>query len=183
MAGAAPVTPPRIIVTAAVIRREGERGHEFFVTRRQAGVHLGGYWEFPGGKCEPGEPLDRCLRREIREELDVDVAVGRELLACAHEYPERTVELRFFECVMNGEPKPMLGQEMRWVGIEELRALQFPPADDELIALVGRLSSRSRRRARTGAIRASDRAGRKLSAYRLRSVSTPDTLPRQVSPE
>lgn len=135
------MTPPRLIVTAAVVRRETERGHEFFVTRRHAGVHLEGYWEFPGGKCDPGEPLERCLEREIREELDVEVVVGRELLACAHDYPERTVELHFFDCAMTGEPQPMLGQEMRWVGIDELRALQFPPADDELIALVGHLFS------------------------------------------
>jgi 8-oxo-dGTP diphosphatase len=126
------MTVPRIIVTAAVIRREGE----FFVTRRHEGVHLEGYWEFPGGKCDPGEPLDQCLVREIREELDVNVRVGAELLACTHEYPERAVELHFFECVIEGEPRPMLGQQMRWVAQAELRDLQFPPADDALIALL-----------------------------------------------
>ena len=135
------MTPHRIVVTAAVIHRVMNDRHEFFVTRRHAGVHLEGYWEFPGGKCEAGERLEGCLEREIREELDVDVAVGRELLACAHDYPERTVELRFFECLMSGEPKPVLGQEMRWVGLEELRELQFPPADDELIVLIARLFS------------------------------------------
>ncbi|MEX2660714.1 MAG: NUDIX domain-containing protein, partial [Vicinamibacterales bacterium] len=101
--GAPPVTRPRIIVTAAVIRREGL----FFVTRRHEGVHLEGFWEFPGGKCDPDEPLERCLMREIREELDVDVRVGHELLSCAHEYPERVVELHFFDCEMDGEPRPM----------------------------------------------------------------------------
>jgi 8-oxo-dGTP diphosphatase len=125
---------PRIIVTAAVIRHGGS----YFVTRRHQGVHLEGYWEFPGGKCEPGEPLDQCLVREIREELDVQVLVGRELLACTHEYPERVVELHFFECRLEGEPRPMLGQEMRWVPQAELRSLQFPPADDELIELLER---------------------------------------------
>ena len=125
---------PRIIVTSAVIRDGGS----YFVTRRHQGVHLEGYWEFPGGKCEPGEPLDQCLVREIREELDVQVLVGRELLACTHEYPERVVELHFFECRLEGEPRPMLGQEMRWVPQAELRSLQFPPADDELIELLER---------------------------------------------
>ena len=123
---------PRIIVTAAVIRDGGS----YFVTRRHQGVHLEGYWEFPGGKCEPGEPLDLCLVREIREELDVSVVVGAELLSCTHEYPERVVELHFFDCRLEGEPRPMLGQEMRWVPQAELRSLQFPPADDELIALL-----------------------------------------------
>ena len=54
-----------IVVAAAVVERDGQ----FFVTRRQAGAHLEGYWEFPGGKCDPGEPLAACLIREIREEL------------------------------------------------------------------------------------------------------------------
>ena len=53
-----------------------------------------------------------------------------------HEYPERTVELHFFRCTTDGEPQPLLGQEMRWVARQELRALDFPPADDELIALL-----------------------------------------------
>ena len=69
------VTNQRLIVTAAVI----ERDDAFLVTRRLHGVHLEGYWEFPGGKCDPGESLDDCLRREIREELDADVIVGAEI--------------------------------------------------------------------------------------------------------
>ena len=122
----------RVIVTAAVIRR----GDEFFVTRRQRGVHLEGMWEFPGGKCDAGEALDACLRREIREELDTDARIGDELLVCAHTYPERTVELHFFSAELLGDPRPMLGQEMRWVPRGELRSLQFPAADDELIELL-----------------------------------------------
>lgn len=123
---------PRIIVTAAVIRRDGR----LFVTRRHAGVHLEGFWEFPGGKCETGESLEGCLAREILEELGVDVRVGAELLSCAHEYPARIVELHFFACELAGEPRPMLNQEMRWVPQAELRSLQFPPADDALIDLL-----------------------------------------------
>ena len=126
--------PPRIIVTAAVIRR----GDTFLVTRRQRGVHLEGYWEFPGGKCEDGESLAACLEREIREELDASIRPGREVLATEHSYPERVVELHFIECELAGEPRPMLGQEMRWVPQAELRSLQFPPADDELIELLER---------------------------------------------
>lgn len=125
---------PHIVVAAAVIRRDGA----FFVTRRHAGVHLEGYWEFPGGKCDEGEMLEACLVREIREELDVAVRVGAELLAVTHDYPERVVELRFFECEMEGTPRPMLGQEMRWVRREDLASLPFPPADTELLDLLGR---------------------------------------------
>ena len=127
--------PPRIIVTAAVIRR----GDAFLVTRRQRGVHLEGYWEFPGGKCEYGESLTACLAREIREELDASIQPGREVLATEHAYPERVVELHFIECALVGEPRPMLGQEMRWVARHDLRTLTFPPADDELIELLEHL--------------------------------------------
>ena len=132
---------PRLIVTAAVIRR----GDEFFVTRRQRGVHLEGFWEFPGGKCDQGESLEDCLRREIREELDADLLLGEELFACAHDYPERIVELHFFAAELAGVPKPVLGQEMRWVPRGELRSLQFPPADDELIDLLTGASGSRRR--------------------------------------
>ena len=125
----------RLVVTAAVIRR----GDAFLVTRRQRGVHLEGYWEFPGGKCEPGESLAACLEREIREELDVAVRAVREVLATEHAYPERTVELHFLECELLGEPTPVLGQEMRWVARADLRSLSFPPADDELIDLLEHL--------------------------------------------
>jgi 8-oxo-dGTP diphosphatase len=125
---------PHVVVAAAVICR----GDEYFVTRRQAGVHLEGYWEFPGGKCDAGETLEGCLAREIREELDAAVRVGSELLAVTHEYPERSVELRFFACELEGDPQPMLGQEMRWVRREDLASLPFPPADAELLELLGR---------------------------------------------
>jgi 8-oxo-dGTP pyrophosphatase MutT (NUDIX family) len=104
-----------IVVTAAVIERDGR----VLVTRRQRGVHLEGFWEFPGGKCDPGEPLDRCLARELREELDVDARIGLE---------------HFFACELLGEPRPLLGQDVQWVARGDLGDLQFPPADAELIA-------------------------------------------------
>jgi len=118
-----------IVVTAAVI----ERDDALLVTRRQAGVHLEGLWEFPGGKCDAGETLEACLARELREELDVEARIGEEMFATTHSYPERVVELHFFRCELKGEPRPMLGQEMRWVRREKLQALEFPPADEELI--------------------------------------------------
>ena len=121
-----------IVVAAAVI----ERDDRFLVTRRQTGVHLAGYWEFPGGKCHLGETHAACLARELREELGVDVTVGEELLATTHEYPERRVELHFLRCELLGDPAPQVGQEMRWVARDELSALQFPPADGELIRLL-----------------------------------------------
>jgi mutator protein MutT len=121
-----------IVVTAAVIEHEGR----YLVTRRQRGVHLEGYWEFPGGKCEPGESLRDCLRRELLEELGADTLVGGELLSVTHHYAEKSVELHFIACTLLGAPEPLLGQETRWVARADLASLQFPPADDELIALL-----------------------------------------------
>jgi mutator protein MutT len=119
-------------VTAAVVEREGA----FLLTRRLDGTHLAGHWEFPGGKVHAGETLQECLAREIREELDAEIAVGDEILATVHDYPERSIELRFFRCTLRSEPKPILGQEMRWVPLGELASIQLPPADDELVRLL-----------------------------------------------
>jgi mutator protein MutT len=118
-----------MVVAAAIIARDGE----WLVTRRQKGVHLEGFWEFPGGKCHPGESLQACLARELREELAVDSVVGSEVFATRHAYPEHTVELHFFECRLQGEPAPQVGQEMRWVSAAELRRMDFPPADTRLV--------------------------------------------------
>ena len=118
-----------IVVTAAVIEHDGR----LLVTRRPKGVHLEGYWEFPGGKCDAGESLAACLARELREELDVEARVGEEVFTTAHAYADRRVELHFFRCELRGQPRPLLGQEMRWVPRHELATLEFPPADDELI--------------------------------------------------
>ena len=121
-----------IVVTAAVV----ERGGSFLLTRRPGGVHLEGYWEFPGGKCDPDETLEACLLRELREELDVEAAIGKKLLSTTHIYPDRRVELHFFQVTLQGEPVPQLGQEMQWVQRTELQTLTLPPADDELVALL-----------------------------------------------
>jgi 8-oxo-dGTP diphosphatase len=125
-------TPEQIIVVAAVIERDGA----LLVTRRPPGVHLEGLWEFPGGKIDPAETHVDALRREIVEELDVDVAVRDLVLATSHAYPDRTVVLYFYNCDLQGTPRPLLGQEMRWVRREELADLAFPPADEELIAML-----------------------------------------------
>ena len=123
---------PTIVVAAAVIEQDGC----FLVTRRQPGLHLEGYWEFPGGKREPGETIAACVSRELREELAVDATVGAELLTMSHIYPDRIVELHFLACVLLSTPQPQLGQEMMWATREDLRRLTFPPADGELIDLL-----------------------------------------------
>ncbi|MBI3047548.1 MAG: (deoxy)nucleoside triphosphate pyrophosphohydrolase [Acidobacteria bacterium] len=117
------------VVVAAVI----EEDHHILVTRRQPGVHLAGMWEFPGGKIDPEESHSAALRRELREELGVDADVGELVYETTHAYPDVTVELYFYRCRLIGHPRPLLGQEMRWVPRAELPTLGFPPADKELI--------------------------------------------------
>jgi mutator protein MutT len=118
-----------VIVAAAIVERDGR----FLLTRRLKGTHLEGTWEFPGGKCDPGETLEACLARELHEELAVQARVHEALLVTRHSYPERAVELHFFLTSIQGDPAPQLGQEMRWASRDELATLTFPDADRELI--------------------------------------------------
>jgi mutator protein MutT len=118
-----------VVVVAAVVERDGA----FLLTLRPDGTHLAGHWEFPGGKVHPSETHAEALRREVHEELDALVHVGELVHAVTHAYPEKTVELFFYRCTISGEPKPMIGQEMRWVPKRELATLPFPDADRDLI--------------------------------------------------
>jgi mutator protein MutT len=123
-----------IVVVAAVIEREGS----FLLTLRPDGTHLAGHWEFPGGKVHESETHAEALRREIYEELDAVARVGDLVHTVTHAYPEKTVQLFFYRCELEGIAKPMIGQEMRWVAKTELAALPFPEADRDLITTLAR---------------------------------------------
>jgi mutator protein MutT len=117
-------------VAAAIICRDDQ----FLITRRPDHVHLPGLWEFPGGKIEPNESAESALARELKEEIDVEVAVADEYFSIQHDYPERSVQLRFFNCrIVAGEPQALHVSEFRWVKAEELQHYDFPEADRELI--------------------------------------------------
>src|SRR5512135_1678392 len=132
--------PPRppVVVTAAVVERDGR----LLVARRLEGSHMGGRWEFPGGKCESGESARACLLRELKEELGVTAVVRGEIYRTTYAYDDRLLDLRFFRCELLGEPRSLLGQEIRWVARRELRKLEFPPADRELVARLAKAISR-----------------------------------------
>jgi 8-oxo-dGTP diphosphatase len=124
-----------IIVVAAVIERDGR----LLVSRRLAGTHLAGRWEFPGGKCEPGETHEACLARELAEELGLlHPTVGHELIVTEHAYPDRRVRLHFRACTIEESPIGRLGQELRWVTPNELSGLDLPEADRDLVAKLQR---------------------------------------------
>jgi 8-oxo-dGTP diphosphatase len=121
--------PERIVVVAAVIERDGR----FLIARRLKGTHLAGYWEFPGGKVHDGETQEDALQREVSEELNTGISKVRKIFHTVHSYPERVVELHFYRGELTREPEPMLGQDIRWIARGEFAALEFPPADAELI--------------------------------------------------
>lgn len=111
------------------------RGNQLLITRRPEGTHLAGLWEFPGGKREPGETWEHCLVRELREELGVEVEVGRVFEEIRHVYPGKAVWLRFFVCrVLCGDPAPIGCAELTWVTKDQLRSFSFPAADAGLLS-------------------------------------------------
>jgi mutator protein MutT len=121
----------RIIeVSAGLIFREGR----LLIAQRHTGSHLGGLWEFPGGKREPSETFEQCLVRELREELGIEVLVGELLESLTHEYPERTVHLKFFRCRLQaGEPQAIGCAAFKWIDRAGLDAHEFPAADARLL--------------------------------------------------
>jgi mutator protein MutT len=123
-----------VVVVAAVIERDGK----FLLTLRLDGTHLAGHWELPGGKVHESETHTEALRREIFEELDAVARVGELIHTVTHAYPEKTVQLFFYKCDLDGEAKPMMGQEMRWVAKADLSSLPFPEADRDLITILMR---------------------------------------------
>ena len=121
-------------VVAAVIERDGL----ILIARRPAASHLGGLWEFPGGKRDVGERPEAALAREIREELGAAATVGPLLETVDWTYPEKRVRLSFFRCEIAGEPRPLEGQEILWVRPADLGRYRFPPADATLLERLGR---------------------------------------------
>jgi mutator protein MutT len=118
-------------VAAGLICREGK----LLIARRRLDAHLGGLWEFPGGKREPGESFEACLQRELLEELGIEVVVGPPEKEVVHEYPDKTVRIVFLRCAwLRHEPQPLQCAEVRWVTTPELGNYEFPPADAELLA-------------------------------------------------
>jgi mutator protein MutT len=106
------------------------RDSKLLITERYADAHLGGLWEFPGGKREPEESFEECLVRELREELGIEVSVGEMIESLTHAYPEKTVHLRFFRCQWKQHEPQLLGcAAFEWVSSADLKNYDFPAAD------------------------------------------------------
>ncbi|MGQ9682492.1 MAG: A/G-specific adenine glycosylase [Anaerolineae bacterium] len=127
---------PHYDVAAAVIRHDDGR---LLIAQRPEDGLLGGLWEFPGGKCEPGEALENCARREIREELALDVEVGKHLVSVPHSYTHFSITLHAYLCrPVGGEPCAIGCRAWRWVRPEELDGYAFSAADRKVIAALRR---------------------------------------------
>ena len=119
-----------IEVAAALVFRAGK----LLITQRHSHAHLGGLWEFPGGKREPDEPFEECLKRELREELGIEVEVGQLFESVTHEYEDRLVHLQFFCCRWSrNEPQLLDCADFRWIEGHQLGNYAFPPADARLV--------------------------------------------------
>ena len=141
---------PHLHVTAGLVWQD----RKLLITKRPQGSHLAGYWEFPGGKQEPGESLEACLEREFQEELDMTVKAVRELVQVSHDYETKSITLHLFHCDwLKGTPTPLGCDELRWVKPEELADYQLPPPDLQLLPLILNLARDARKKScvtRTG---------------------------------
>jgi A/G-specific adenine glycosylase len=123
---------PHFDVTAGVIWGKG--GH-FLIAQRPLDGMLGGLWEFPGGKREPGETLPECLQREIREELGIEIEVGGGLATIKHAYTHFKITLYAFQCQhIGGEPQAVECADWAWVTLGDLDDYAFAATDQQIIA-------------------------------------------------
>jgi mutator protein MutT len=130
MPASEPVQGPVLEVAAGLVFRDGK----LLITQRGADTHLAGLWEFPGGKREPGESFEACLKRELKEELGIEVAVGELIESLVHHYPERSVLLQFHRCKwLRHEPQPLGCSAFEWIRVGDLDTYAFPAADARLL--------------------------------------------------
>ncbi|MBD2254533.1 8-oxo-dGTP diphosphatase MutT [Nostoc parmelioides] len=130
-------TPPHKIIGVAVIWNDQQ---QILIDRRRPGGVMGGLWEFPGGKIEPGETVEQCIQREIYEELGIFIEVGECLITIDHTYTHLRVTLTVHHCrLLKGIPQPLECDEVRWVTVDELEDFTFPEANSEIIAALKRV--------------------------------------------
>lgn len=121
-----------IIEVVGAIIRDSEK---YLVGQRPAHKAQGGLWEFIGGKIEQGETPEDALTRECREELDLEIDDAHVIGSVVHEYPEKTIRLTLLEChpKSGSTPRALEHQAIRWVTLQDMRKMDFCPADTELI--------------------------------------------------
>jgi 8-oxo-dGTP diphosphatase len=132
-------TPARKLVEVAIAIVFNRSSGELLICRRKADVVLGGYWEFPGGKCDPGESPSQCACREVEEETGLTVRVLQALPVIEHEYPHARVRLNPFICEhIAGEVELRDIADARWIPPERVHDYRFPEANGSLLEQVSR---------------------------------------------
>ncbi|MEL7241734.1 MAG: 8-oxo-dGTP diphosphatase MutT [Cyanobacteria bacterium J06629_18] len=122
---------PHKIIGVAVIWNDKK---QILIDRRLPEGAMGGLWEFPGGKIEPGETIEECIKREIDEELAIEIEIGEHLITIDHTYTQLRVTLTVHECRhIQGVPQPLECDEIRWVNLEQLEQFDFPAANFQII--------------------------------------------------
>jgi mutator protein MutT len=125
----------------ALLRRDGR----YLVRQRPAQTVYAGYWEFPGGKCEPGESPAEAAARECREETGLEVAVGPMRHTTIHRYPHGLVELFFYDCLtVQPDAEPAAGSGFVWVAAGALQGLRFPEANETILQEIARTAQGTR---------------------------------------
>ena len=123
--------PHKHIGVAVIANSQGN----LLIDRRLEQGLMGGLWEFPGGKIEANESVEACIRREVREELGLEIEVREHLITIAHDYLRFRVTLIVHYChYLGGQPQTLECQDIRWVTVEELDNYQFPEANQQIIA-------------------------------------------------
>ena len=126
----------RVHVAVGVISDGADR---ILIARRAEHLHQGGLWEFPGGKVEANETVEQALRRELFEELAIEVTSQQPLLTIAHDYSDKLVLLDvWWVSAFSGEPQGCEGQPLHWVSVASLHEFEFPAANQPIIAAVQR---------------------------------------------
>lgn len=122
----------QIEVVAAVIHNDGR----IFATQRGYG-EFKDWWEFPGGKMEPGESRQQALQREIREELDSEITIDEFLITVEYDYPKFQLTMHCYLCTVSSGALTLLEHEdARWLSKSELYSVKWLPADDEVLKLL-----------------------------------------------
>lgn len=125
--------PHKRIGVAVIRNKQGE----ILIDRRLAKGEMAGLWEFPGGKIEPNETVEECIKREIIEELAIEVEVGDRLITIEHIYSTFEVTLFVHHCqYLSGEPQPIECEEVRWVTLAEIHNYTFPEANTQIITIL-----------------------------------------------
>ncbi len=116
-----------------VVAAEIERGGAYLITQRRPEATMPLLWEFPGGRVESGESDAAALRRELKEEMGIEVVVGELSMQVSHEYPQYTVDLVVYKATTEDEPHKLRVHDLRWVLPEDFDQYEFPGADQRTV--------------------------------------------------